>query len=761
MTDLNPILLLPYRENELTRKRGGGRTPEPLVDVDDRFRADLTGQLLALAEEASAVRASASNPLPVRIRLRARALAKSNRPYAMLQGAALPPIGAARAGELIVAATPDRLRGLASTILTGRSATDRYNISTFAAFDSWSLVKDAFGVADEAAAEAVLERSRSKGSFLKVTFFPWLARTLQQIVSPQGAITEGGDRGNEVLEAFRMAVGLEVHTANMSPERPVAYVDAESVPGLDALRRIKSVRTVGVAAEYAPIDIAPLSFVSVRPVADEDFVPVAAEQPVVGVLDSGIDSALLSHGVTGREIFNAPTDSDKTHGTFVAGLIMSSASLNAGESGFPDDSCRVFDAEVLPRSPIPEPLLYQRITDTLDRARDIKVWNCSFGANPAGPIEYGTFAQDMDALSDELGVLFIQAAGNVSPPRPWPVDNPALHLDGLASPAEAVRSLTVGARAHKGGFVPVGSPSSYSRRGPNFALHVKPDVTHWAGDLSESGLLEGFGVLSVIPGDALAESVGTSFSTPIVSSIAANVWSKLEEAGATGVTPELVKGLVAHSAALRSPVVDEGSRHYLGWGTPPSSSEVLANDNAVFTTVNEVVITPGSDWYKRPYPVPAALLVNGKFRGEVILTLSYAPPINPAFGAEAVRYDVSGAFGAFGVGTDGKEHFNSITPQDQALWEADQINDGKWAPLKTYRKRSPIGIQGSEWALRLSLTERISEEVQREQRVYAIVSFRPIEPGVEIYQSGVEQVNRLQYQNSPLLASNRIRVEGS
>lgn len=283
--------------------------------------------------------------------------------------------------------------------------------------------------------------------------------------------------------------------------------------------------------------------------------------------------------------------------------------------------------------------------------------------------------------------------------------------------------------------------------------------------MSVAGDLDGFGVQSLVPSGELAESVGTSFAAPQVSSIAANTWQALEQSGAVDhVTPELVKGLLVHSAALADTTTEPQYRDYYGWGVPNSSSAVLGNDGGSFTTVHEVVLTPGSNWLKSPFPVPECLITEGnKFQGEVFLTIAYSPPIDPAFGAEAVRYEVDGGFGSMMMSPKGRMEFKSITPGERPrsdLWEANQIAEGKWAPIKTYRHRYPRGKAGGDWALRLSLTERVSNEVGQEQLVYAIVTFRGLEDGMPVYRNGVEAVQRLRYESKVMVPSGRIRLQG-
>ena len=142
-----------------------------------------------------------------------------------------------------------------------------------------------------------------------------------------------------------------------------------------------------------------------------------------------------------------------------------------------------------------------------------------------------------------------------------------------------------------------------------------------------------------------------------------------------------------------------------------------------------------------------------RFRGEVLQVLSYAPPLNPAFGAEAVRSDVSGALGFIATKSDGRQRFRSITPQEVVgtYWEIDQVADGKWSPLKTYRQRYPRGTGGGVWALWLNLTERVTDESRQEHRVFAIVTFRALEPGLDLYNSGRAEIGRLGYANVEMI----------
>ncbi len=754
----NPILLVQAEANERSRKSAGGNTKPPIVEVTRELRDGLGDQVSALASRAEEVGATPLDPLPVKIGLRPQALAKSNRPYDLLKELDLLPVAATLPNQLIVAGTAGRLARLESTLRHSLRKTYLYPISTFKSFTEWNALAESREISGQESLGEAVTRAISEDRPLLVTFFPWATSDVRE-ETRHSALIYNKREMTGTIEKLQGVVGSEVEVAGLDSHRPYAYVYPGPDFSVEQIQSIRGIRTMTVALEYGHIRTVPQSMKFVRNLAQREFELPSNEDPVVGVLDTGISGDFIEPAVVGRDVFDPLVNRDSTHGTFVAGLAIASRQFN-GASFFPEDKCRVYDGQVLPAAPVSEDLLLVRIADIVEANPEIRVWNCSFGAPTQGEPEYGVFAQELDVLSKHHNVLFVQAAGNYEnfPQRKWP---PVTLDDSIMSPAEAVLSLTVGARAHNGGLVPPGKPSSYSRRGPNFASHIKPEVCHWAGDVDSSGRLNGHGIFSTIPQGSVAEGVGTSFSTPIVASIAANVWHQLESGPTSAARPELVRGLLVHAAALADRSTEEAFRNYYGWGVPPSSAEILSDLDTGFTTVHEVTLAPGIKWTKAPFPVPASLLTaEGKFRGEVIVTVAYAPPINPAFGAEAVRYDVHGAFGSVQ-----EEKFSAITVPDvaeRAQWEADRVLDGKWSPVKSYRKKAPQGVAGGTWALRLEMTERVQDEISVEQRAYAIVTLRALDDSLtNVYQEGVAAIAKLQYRSQTLVQGTSVRVEAS
>src|SRR5208282_32285 len=154
-------------------------------------------------------------------------------------------------------------------------------------------------------------------------------------------------------------------------------------------------------------------------------------------------------------------------------------------------------------------------------------------------------------LQDEYGVTFVIAAGNYRTPpfRGWPPDDLG-DADRVCAPADSVRAVVVGSLAHRehsSSRVKAGQPSPFSRRGPGPLYLPKPELSHLGGNCSASGGSSQIGVLSLDGRGNVAEDVGTSFATPLVSSLVANVSHRLLGGGSR----LLCRALLVHSAALR------------------------------------------------------------------------------------------------------------------------------------------------------------------------------------------------------------------
>jgi serine protease AprX len=112
----------------------------------------------------------------------------------------------------------------------------------------------------------------------------------------------------------------------------------------------------------------------------------------------------------------------------------------------------------------------------------------------------------------------------------WPVPKEQELDDYVSAPGDAVCGITAGSCAPRdtphNAVVPALAPAPYSARGPVAAGVHKPDVTIEEGNLLPNGTQ--IGLPTMRPnGDIRTDSVGTSFATPVVASIGAELRSCL------------------------------------------------------------------------------------------------------------------------------------------------------------------------------------------------------------------------------------------
>jgi hypothetical protein len=727
MSDLEkPILFVAASREDYSAKPGGGGTPDPLVPITPGLRRQLDAQLAVVEEYAQM---AGDHTAAMIVTLREAAYAKSNRPNALFARLGIPVVAARHIGELIVPAIPEGLRQLRNVVSEANTKVARFQISTIGSFSLWSagdVLRSPEGVLTPAEVGSAI---RGEHRF-RLEFFPWI----------------------DSEEDFLVAELSELHVERSmgSQSRRAIYFRAETPAAVMRAASVSGVRHICIEPEFStPSDFSSQTYLQVADGLPSELGNVPATLPTLGVLDSGVLSAALAPYVVGRIEYELPGDTDYSHGTFVAGLASAGKILNSHLAGFPDDRSKIFDAVVLPTGSIAEADLIYRVRDAVSRNPEIKVWNCSFGANePNQPPEFGLFARELDRMSEEFGVLFVVAAGNYGSQfiRGWPAEQGHFPGDRISMPSEAVRALSVGALAPLDCFVGAGCPAPYSRRGPGPAYNCKPEVVHFGGGISDSGAVDG-GVRSLLPGDGVYEGVGTSFSTPLISTIAANAWATLEASG-RDVDPALVKALVVHAAALNSEAYSAEERNYYGFGVPSSSVDSMFCDPAAFTTLFAVDLERGVDWDKSQFPIPACLVTDsGALRAEIIMTLCYSPPLAEEFGDEYVQHEVDASFGSFDVDPEdppNRKH-HGLVPLERPVGadtrEVAMLKEAlKYSPTKVYRAKFPRGRTAEQWRVKLSLTPRKETVENVRQRVYLLVTLRGLEPDLPVYLDGVRAV---------------------
>ncbi|MBC2580584.1 S8 family peptidase [Clostridium sp. DJ247] len=388
--------------------------------------------------------------------------------------------------------------------------------------------------------------------------------------------------------------------------------------------------------------------------------------PTVGVLDSGIDRLTQLGQWTMEEGFTSVPSkyADYSHGTFVGGIIAFGDLLEdkkyTGVNG-----CRLFDANIIPdktKFQIDEDDLVDSIREAIDDANieqglNIKVWNLSLGSIIECSLnKFSDFGIALDSIQKEYDILIVKSAGNC---KNFLSGKP---VSRIARGADSVRALTVGSIAHEksvNDLSDLNHTSPFSRIGPGPMNIIKPELVHYGGNAGiKNGKLCFSGVNSFSRSGNVIKNIGTSFSTPRVSAIAASLSNKINEE----FDPLLTKALMIHSAKYPIEVeMDINDKlNELGFGIPKTSDEILFNDKDEITLVIRDSLTKGEYIEIADFPYPKSLVDEGSaYEGQVFLTVVADPILAESENAEYCQSDVEVKFGTY----DEKEFRDTSIPR--------------------------------------------------------------------------------------------------
>jgi len=373
------------------------------------------------------------------------------------------------------------------------------------------------------------------------------------------------------------------------------------------------------------------------------------QYPIVGVLDSGIAQiSQLRPWIIGKHSSVPPELTNKSHGTFVSGIVGFGDRME-GRQFTGVDGCYLFDATVIPdlnKDRISEADLIANIREVIEKNKDeIKIWNMSLGSeNEIFENLFSDYAEGLDNIQDQNGVLIIKSAGNC---KNFESGKP---VGKIARGADSVRSLTVGSIAHSqqvGDLAKVNYPSPFSRIGPGPAFIVKPELVHYGGNCSvDNGRAVANGVTSFRPDGTYRKTVGTSFSTPRVSAIAADLQNKLQE----DFDPILIKALMIHSAKYSDGVELETNEklNQMGFGVPSIANDILFNNPNEVTIVIRDSINKGEFIEILDFPYPESLIDReGFYNGQIIVTVVNEPILMTGQAVEYCQSNIEVKFGTY------------------------------------------------------------------------------------------------------------------
>jgi hypothetical protein len=426
-------------------------------------------------------------------------------------------------------------------------------------------------------------------------------------------------------------------------------------------------------------------------------VPPDADAPAVCVIDSGIqeEHVLLQPGIDQATSHcflpgAAPTAvADEVapggHGTRVAGAVLYGDDVPAG--GTPQllfwiQNARVLDAQnAMPVELFPPEALRKAVERFNDGPHQTRIFNHSINSRSYCRTRYmSSWAAEIDQLCNERDVLIVQSAGNLPLQGAPPFLGIADHLNAgrdyptylgenaarIANPGQSLQALTVGsiayAAAEQGAWrtfaTHASAPSAFSRSGPGIWNVIKPEVVEYGGDAVRTNNVPTDIQVGVVPAAcpnlirstlhgpgpaADRDAAGTSFATPKVTRIAAQIQRILPEEPAllyralivqSAQWPEWAEDLLSRlrdpepgmTPAEKQAVFAAASSAFrcLGFGVPDEARATVNTDHrTTLITSGETQVRAG-ECHVYQVPIPPELRQQAdEFDIRIDVTLSY------------------------------------------------------------------------------------------------------------------------------------------
>lgn len=359
--------------------------------------------------------------------------------------------------------------------------------------------------------------------------------------------------------------------------------------------------------------------------------------PLVGIIDTGVQNieplkpvmAGFNFDLTGT----AANWDSHGHGTMVAGLVA------LGTEYFTEVKDKYYGkAFIVPIKVLTDSegnFSHNELVKTIEEAykKGVRLFNLSVNHSPKKyNSSFSNYAYLLDLLSYNNDLLIFISSGNIDYDRVKELyENPhnshdypnyfyCLETDSpfhrcettnICTPSESLNNITVGALAENfteddtSGITPSKIyPASYARKfhfdynqqinGTDFSRNqknknlVKPDLIFAGGDLlDENAGIEGF---SLNAGEFYTRNAGSSFSTPLITSLAAEILTAYPK-----LKTQTVKALLINSSESacgnNPPLFTEKGllRRLIGNGTPNREAVLYSNENSITFVIEDNV----------------------------------------------------------------------------------------------------------------------------------------------------------------------------
>lgn len=393
---------------------------------------------------------------------------------------------------------------------------------------------------------------------------------------------------------------------------------------------------------------------------------VSANYPVVGLLDTGVNiNSLTQQWVTrGKGCQYSNNQLNTAHGTYIATLLIHGDSLSdTNDSSV--KGCKIVDVPVIPESSIDGAVLANNIRIAVESNPKVRVWNLSVSLKgEVNPDEFSDFAIALDDIQEKNNIIICKSAGN---DQKFYQKSEA---GSLSIGAESIRSITVGSLNRNSdpfNYSKANFPAPYSRKGPAPATLVKPDLTHFGGDLfalnsapSSKNDFQEVSDTATPDGFEYIHKVGTSFSTP---KVAKNL-AELDLLTKHKYLPRTIKALAVHSGKYyETPALSAKQRlDTMGYGKPDNAAETIFGSLYSSTMVLEGAIKKGTRLDIMEFPYPDVLIRDGHFTGKVKVTLLYDPVLMANQGTEYCQSNLDIKFGTYDKKLNATDYMRQFNP---------------------------------------------------------------------------------------------------
>lgn len=359
--------------------------------------------------------------------------------------------------------------------------------------------------------------------------------------------------------------------------------------------------------------------------------------PLVGIIDTGVQNiqplrpimADFNYDLTNT---SATWDSNG-HGTMVAGLVA------LGLEYFTDVKQRYISKATL----VPIKVLldsegnfsHAELINTIDMAyqRGVRLFNLSINQwHKAYNASFSNYAYLLDQLTYKNDILIFISCGNIDEAHvgelyetahashTYPnyfyclnTDSPFHRCEttNICVPSESLNNMTVGALAenyfdeNNSGITPAKEyPASYTRKfhidyqqqinGTEFTKNqknknlTKPDLVFAGGDLQDVNA--GLEVFSVTAGQFYTRNAGTSLSTPLITSLAAEILGNYPSLKTQSVKALLINASTSACGPKPPDFNEKGLlRKLIGYGTPDRDTVLFSHENAITFVIEDSI----------------------------------------------------------------------------------------------------------------------------------------------------------------------------